>query len=227
MTGRSRRLQGEGLGRVERNGVKGLEVFELRFPRERIAFWAARYAYPGDAPILTRLAPEVRRRGYLTRGEFLELCEWKTPRSRPRCAQNSAARVRDATGLALATGDERAKIGILRLLDGVEWPTASVILHFCDERPYPILDYRALWSLGHSRPPAYTFDFWLAYTTFARDLAAASGHSMRELDRALWQYSKENQPKSPQRSHGPPPRPPRRPRRGYASRSSAGSRQER
>ena len=52
----------------------------------------------------------------------------------------------------------------------------------------------ALWSLGFSRPPAYTVDFWLAYTRFMRDLAAASGHSMRELDRALWQYSKENQP---------------------------------
>ncbi len=37
---------------------------------------------------------------------------------------------------------------VLRFLDGVEWPTASTILHFCGARPYPILDYRALWSLG-------------------------------------------------------------------------------
>ncbi len=50
-----------------------------------------------------------------------------------------------------------------------------------------------LWSLGHAKPPAYTVDFWLAYTRFMRDLAVASGLSMRELDRALWQYSKENQ----------------------------------
>jgi hypothetical protein len=169
------------------------EVFRLRFPQDRIAHWAARSTYPGETRLMEQLAPRIRARGYLTRREFLELCEWKTPRSRPHVARNSPGRIREATTMALATRDERAKIGILRLLDGVGWPTASVILHFCDAEPYPILDYRALWSLGHSRPPAYTTDFWLAYTGFMRDLARASGHSMRDLDRALWQYSKANQ----------------------------------
>ncbi|MGH7322475.1 MAG: hypothetical protein ACRELA_23010, partial [Candidatus Rokuibacteriota bacterium] len=82
---------------------------------------------------------------------------------------------------------------ILRTLAGIEWPTASVILHFCDGRPYPILDYRALWSLGFAKPPAYTFDFWWAYTDFARVLAQSTGHDMRTLDRALWQFSKAHQ----------------------------------
>jgi hypothetical protein len=82
---------------------------------------------------------------------------------------------------------------VLRSLAGVEWPTASVILHFCDRRPYPILDYRALWSLGYRKPPAYTFAFWMAYTRFTRELSQATGHSMRTVDKALWQYSKEHQ----------------------------------
>ncbi len=157
-------------------------MFQLRFPQDRLAHWAARYSYPGDARLAEHLAPKIRARGYLVRREFLELCEWKTPRSRPRVAQNSAARIREATTLALVTGDDRAKIGILRLLDGVGWPTASVLLHFCDTQPYPILDYRALWSLGYSRPSTYTVDFWLAYTRFMRQLAVASGLSIRELD---------------------------------------------
>ena len=72
-------------------------------------------------------------------------------------------------------------------------PTASVILHFCDTRPYPVLDYRALWSLGYSRPPVYTFEFWSAYTHFTRALAQSTGHDMRTVDRALWQYSKHHQ----------------------------------
>lgn len=58
---------------------------------------------------------------------------------------------------------------------------------------YPILDYRALWSLGIDPPPAYDFPFWRAYTLACRELAAGAGVSMRDLDRALWQYSKENQ----------------------------------
>jgi hypothetical protein len=58
---------------------------------------------------------------------------------------------------------------------------------------YPILDVRALWSLGFSRPPAYTFGFWSEYVAFTRSEARRLGVSMRELDRALWQYSKERQ----------------------------------
>lgn len=168
-------------------------MFRLRFPQEEIAYWAARNLSSNDGRLLERLAPRIRARGHLTRREFLEFCEWKTPRSRPIVARNTSARIREVTSLALAASDDGAKIRILRLLDGVGWPTASVLLHFCDARPYPILDYRALWSLGYARPPTYTVEFWLAYTGFMRDLAIASGRSMRELDRALWQYSKDNQ----------------------------------
>ena len=168
-------------------------MFKLRLPPEQIGHWAARYSYPGEDRIVGRVAPAAHARGYLRRSEFLELCKWKTPRSQPRCATNTAHMIREATTLALSTTDEQAKIGILRLLAGVEWPTASVILHFCDQRPYPILDFRALWSLGYPKPPRYTFDFWWPYTLFTRQLAEASGHSMRDLDRALWQYSKEHQ----------------------------------
>jgi hypothetical protein len=101
--------------------------------------------------------------------------------------------VAEATQVALAAKNEELKIGALRILAGVEWPTASVILHLCDRRPYPILDVRALWSVGYKRPPVYNFDFWWKYVRFTRDLARRSRCSMREVDRALWQYSKEKQ----------------------------------
>jgi hypothetical protein len=68
-----------------------------------------------------------------------------------------------------------------------------VILHFCDRRRYPILDYRALWSVGVARPPAYTFEFWWAYTSFTRELARSTGQDMRTVDRALWKFSKAHQ----------------------------------
>ena len=168
-------------------------MFKLRFPPAEIPRWAQTYSYPGEDAIVAELAPRARARGYLARTEFLELCRWKTPRSQPRCATNTAARIREATQIALASADERAKPFILRTLAGVGWPTASVILHFCDKQPYPILDYRALWSLGFARPPSYTFDFWWAYTEFTRGLVHSTGHDMRMLDRALWQFSKKHQ----------------------------------
>ena len=168
--------------------------FRLRIPDAELRQWAERYAYPGEEQITDRLAPTVRDRGYLVRDEFLELCRWKTPRSQPRCARNSEEYVREVTRIALATTNEELKIRVLLLLTGVGWPTASVILHFCDQSRYPILDFRALWSVGLRRAPVYAFPFWCQYTGFVREISARTGLTMRTIDRALWQYSKERQP---------------------------------
>ncbi len=167
--------------------------FKLRFPRSAIEKWAGQYSDPVDAEIENVVAPAARRQGFLTREQFLAIAEWKTARSRSRCRKNDDGFVREVTRAALASKDERFKIEALRLLDGVEWPTASVILHFCDKGRYPILDVRALWSLGIVRPPAVGFRVWMEYTEFLRGIAADAGVSMRMLDRALWQYSKEKQ----------------------------------
>ena len=91
-------------------------VFRLRFPLSEVSQWAKSYSYPGEDKIADELTPRARARGYLTRAEFLALCRWKTPRSQPRCAMNTSAQVREATQIALATEDERAKMYILRSL---------------------------------------------------------------------------------------------------------------
>ena len=38
----------------------------------------------------------------------------------------------------------------------------------------------------------YNFEFWSDYTLFCRRLAEDAEVTMRELDRALWGYPKEN-----------------------------------
>jgi hypothetical protein len=78
----------------------------------------------------------------------------------------------------------------------VQWPTASVILHFFHRDPYPIIDFRALWTVSMEVPGQYNFEFWWQYVVFCRDLATKSSLNMRMLDLALWQYSKENQASS-------------------------------
>jgi hypothetical protein len=167
--------------------------FALQFSERQVAQLAGDYSYPEGDTNPADWGRTIRRRGHLTKPEFLELCRWKSPRTGPLVASNPADLVEATTHAALKLKDERAKIGVLRLLAGVSWPTASVILHFCDRRPYPILDYRALWSLGYAKPPVYTFDFWMAYVEFTRALAKRTGHSMRDVDRALWQHSKDKQ----------------------------------
>lgn len=164
----------------------------LRFPVSDISAWAAKYDVTADVPAES-VAPAAKSQGFLAKEQFLALANWKTPRSRPRCERNEPAFVEEATRNALRSRNERFKIETLRLLQGVDWPTASVILHFCDEEPYPILDVRALWSLGVTRPLDVTFGLWMDYVDVTRRLAREADVSMRALDRALWQYSKERQ----------------------------------
>jgi hypothetical protein len=166
-------------------------VFTLRFDRRAIPDWAAR-AQGGDE-ISDDVVARARANGYLVKRDFLFLCEWKTPRTRARCATNSAGFIREVTAVALSTRDERLRIEVLTLLNGVNWPTASVILHFTAQGAYPILDVRALWSVGIDVPARYEFGLWWAYTKYCRRLARDARVTMRELDRALWHYSKVTQ----------------------------------
>jgi len=119
------------------------------------------------------------------------VCAWKTVRSRPKVAANTEAAIVEATGRALAATDEAARIGALLELEGVGVPTASTLLYFAFPDDYPILDIRALESLGVKPRSQYPVTFWLEYLDACRDLARRAGVSLRTLDKALWQHSKE------------------------------------
>ncbi len=151
---------------------------------------AARFPEMDDAPGLA-LGATVRARGHYTRAEFIEVCGWKTVRSRPKVAANTEAAVADATGRALASVDEAARVSALLELEGVGVPTASTLLYFVFPDDYPILDVRALESLGVKPRSTYPVSFWLAYLAACRALARRARVSIRTLDKALWEYSKE------------------------------------
>jgi hypothetical protein len=119
------------------------------------------------------------------------VCSWKTVRSRPKVAANTEAAVVDATRRALAAGDEATRIAALLELEGVGVPTASTLLYFAFPDDYPILDVRALESLGVKPRSTYPVSFWLEYLEACRRIARDAGVSVRTLDKALWQYSKE------------------------------------
>jgi len=137
----------------------------------------------------------ARSEAWLSRilGVFGDLCV-EERRNKSRHASNEPEFVNEVIRLALAPGTSpRLAIETLTLLAGVEWPTASAILHFCHVAPYPILDFRALWSLSTDVPARYAYPFWREYSDFTRGLAERLGVNMRILDRALWKYSEVHQ----------------------------------
>ena len=171
------------------------ELFSLKFDPRDIGKLAGRYDYSNEPIMINEIGPRMKANGYLTKADFVRLCHWKSPRTKPRVATNDEDFIRAVTTTAFSTPNEHLRIEVLTLLNGVSWPTASVILHFGHTDPYPILDVRALWSLGVTYPAnAYDFEFWWAYVQACRRLAKEHQISMRTLDRALWQYSKEKQP---------------------------------
>jgi hypothetical protein len=167
-----------------------LATFELQFPAGEIEAIAAHAGYE-DSPSQMAAGAAARARGHYTRDEFITVCAAKTVRSRPKVASNTETEVRDATGRAFASDDEGVRMSALLELAGVGVPTASTLLFCAFPSDYPILDVRALESLGIRSRSTYPVKFWLEYLYACRQLARSSGVSIRTLDKALWQYSKE------------------------------------
>jgi hypothetical protein len=170
-----------------------LERCEPRFALADVRAWAGRYAYDDD-PDIDQIAPGVRARGHFVRDEFLATYRWKTHRTIRHAEKYSDDEIADVTGVAFRQRDEKLRICLLRALDGVDWPVASTLLHVGVSADYPIIDFRALWSLRSAMPTSVSFAFWWAYVTCCRRLAADAAVSVRELDKALWAYSEANQP---------------------------------
>lgn len=148
----------------------------------------------GDAK-LADLMSEAVRRGHMQLDDLVAVAKWKWRGSRTcdLVKLNKKNDVEEATKISFSTTSERLKIGALLSLSGVQWPMASVILHFAFPSSYPILDVRAMASV--KAKPNYSFSMWLAYTDLCRSKACELNVSMRDLDRALWAANKHNEVK--------------------------------
>ena len=130
---------------------------------------------------------------YLDKEKFIRLGRWKSRRPVKHYKNNSDDLVKEITKFSLATINEEARIKILFILNGVSWPVASVILHFAFPDKYPIMDFRVIQSLGWEQPKSYSFDFWQKYCNKIIELSNKLDIPIRTIDKALWQYSRENQ----------------------------------
>lgn len=171
-----------------------LQKFKIRFPLTSTNYWSSRYQYNvNETEIIEKLSPKIQSQKYLDRNDFITLCKWKSPRIIHHIEKNNEDLIQEITSIALTTKFEEVAIGILQILKGVNFPVASVILHFGATNKYPIIDYRALWSLSVDVPSFYTYDFWKSYIDYCRKLSQKTKLDMRTIDKALWQYSKEKQ----------------------------------
>lgn len=154
---------------------------------------------PETAALIARLR-HVKRDGEFSRGEFLEMCRWKSARAVRRYERNSAARVRRVSRAALATRDEWRRMELLTGLDGVSVPVASAILTLIDPQRYGVLDIR-VWQLlfaidsvrKNPQGRGFTLNHWDQYLQKLRYYARELRVSARAVELTLFRYHRKVQ----------------------------------
>jgi len=193
----------------------------MRVDHDFIIQWSQRYVTElpdwlraEEEDLLGSVGPTVRGRGHYTQPEVERVNRWKLPtqRNRKRLAQNSAADIEAVTKRALAA-DEPLQLYILREhLHGVSDGVASGLLIFPFPDRHTVIDFRAARALEalHRdgqladellwRPPqpdSLSVPPYPLYLDACRRLARHVDVSLRDLDRALWQWHKETSGRSP------------------------------
>jgi len=164
--------------------------FKLQFEPADIPKLAKRYGYEEDDAAFE--AGRRIREGEHTFEHLSRIFEWKTKgRGRSRLKRNKPDEITDALSLAVSAKTERAAVAVLLGLQGVQVPVASAILTAIYPERYTVIDFRALEALGTNNAD-YSVNFYLTYLAACRQIANANQVSLRNLDRALWQWSKEH-----------------------------------
>ena len=134
--------------------------------------------------------------------DFRAIVKWKTRnRAFTRLEKNTDAEVLDALRLASSTECPRSAIAVLTGLNGVAVPVASAVMTILKPDSHTVIDFRALETLGYEGDYS-SINFYLRYLDYCMKLADRWDMSLRNLDRALWQWSKD---KSEPPSQKPPP----------------------
>ena len=164
-------------------------IFNLQFAAKDIRGLAARYDFKED-----KIALDAGARisgGDFSRANLEAIFEWKTKgRGRSRLTKNNDDEIADALKLAIEAETPRAAVAALTGLSGVDVPVATAILATVKPDDHTIIDWRALHALGVNAS-SVTIKLYLCYLTYCKEIAVKNKVTLRELDRAMWQWSKE------------------------------------
>jgi len=154
---------------------------------------------PETAKIIHRLR-HIRRDKELSRGEFLDICHWKSPRSIRQCERNSARAIESISRRVLVSRSERERLELLRNLRGVSVPTASAILALINPAQYGVIDIR-VWQLLYAlnsvkKNPSgqgFRFEHWYHYLKLLRYHAKRLQVHVRLVELTLFKYHQDHQ----------------------------------
>lgn len=169
--------------------AKADPIFTLQFAPSEIGA-LANYSVTEDSAPLE--AGANISKGDFSRRNLETIFNWKTKgRGKSRLAKNTDGEIADALRLSVEAKTPRAAISVLTGLSGVDIPVASAILSVVSPSRYTIIDWRVMQALGLPARSGLTLKMYLAYLEKCHNIASENGVTLRELDRAMWRWSKE------------------------------------
>jgi hypothetical protein len=165
--------------------------------RRQLTIGSAYYSL--DDYLFNRVTQRFARRQTLTRFDFYAIITWKSNRSISKV--RDGLRTANLTTTALMTqvsqcATDQDRMNMLIEINGIGVPVASAILTVCYPDRFTVLDYRAWEALFHFKRvmsktmPTGTAGYFNTYLPACRTLAQQLRMRLRELDRAMWGWSK-------------------------------------
>lgn len=138
---------------------------------------------------------EWKKKGWLTKTEFLEICLWKSRRPKNLYNSNEEIKIKQITQNVFNQNDEIEKINLLIKLKGVSIPTASAILSVTNPQEYPIIDIRCVEALKELELISWktiNTNNWIDYLKIIREFSKKYKKSAREIEQGLFAFNRIN-----------------------------------
>jgi hypothetical protein len=168
---------------------KGTPNFQLQYDPADIPKLAAEYmAKFGSNDWGMEDAGRRIASGDFSRPNLEAICRWKSPRRIRLLDKNTDAEIAQALKQAIGAVGVKEAVCSLITLAGVGVKMASAILTAIDPERFTVLDVRALEALGVKN--SEDVNLYVLYVEACRSMAKKYGVTMRDFDRANWQWSK-------------------------------------
>jgi hypothetical protein len=125
-----------------------------------------------------------------TRKNIEQVYRWKSHRRMDLFVQNADEQIAEAVTGAIAAKTPREAVESLTRLEGVGVKMASAILTSMFPELYTVCDFRASEA---GVKDGNDVDFYVAYLDACRRMAKEYGVTLRDFDRANWQWSKNKE----------------------------------
>ena len=144
-----------------------------------------------DDWIRGRIQTSLRSSGHLDLEDLKSLGVWKNGNERLSSLfkRNTCAEITRRTGEAYETHHIEPIMKLYGFRSG--FPMASTFMHFALDDEFPVIDRRALSTLGVPKETGISKRVWTLYCDKCRGWSDYYHVSRRDLDRALWQFNVE------------------------------------